>query len=822
MAERKSVPSSGRRKTGARSAPKPQSPSGAVKATEDEVAPEQPEGQGRAKAPTDQSSGPNDTGSIAAKATPGKRARSTPKAEKENPDPSRTGATTRSKSRDPASGNIQKQVMGAQQISEVKSDIQVLGQEQTGKGLPSAADWTGKTLADALDRSRFAVTRAFGEPILPDSASGSVEVLGEHLYRSLIDLGRLLPSSPSLARRTAAAKAGSTAPPARTSGRPTAESAAVPDAAAARPSEDVYGRPANGSSPIEGQEVDDDFISGSPQIVGLWLAHQVEQAAGAEMEQARLLTGMVANTLGRLERRQEITGEALADVANVILVALRPNVDWIARGQIQLVPMLRDVLERDKERGHGWYQSLAMLAGLMSRIEDMATDAGLRRIGGDMAVFYYHEVLECYVTGEKKETEVEGNLVRVISAAANNVAASIGRRLEAERKDRGERSLASGVARRLVKINLAGSIDRADVERLGAGDKLLDRLHLPAPELGGPTTDGLTEADQAVHQKEPIGVLLIAIDEAQNVPTASQWNDDSVFAAYLKVVAGVVRALLGKEDRTAAAFFNAGVSLLAIPRDRLPEEGLEPRARTAMAIILNAVGFAWSLQLNSELAIAMGPGDGEDCLVNFWGGILDLTQQDREDLRAHGLEGLASFTARVAEFPTIPQAKRVRLQTAIRRANLSVTAEALDPSVVPNLCLSLCRRILFSERFLLKFGKLPREIWDAVDRVEDVLSPEYTASLLAGSFICMLGGVDQFDARIAKDIYGQERLGSYLSLADGSWKDVLIENYRPYSEDGPLVAAGVMTKETWKSLAAKSRVSCPSLADAFRSVFRMA
>ena len=97
-------------------------------------------------------------------------------------------------------------------------------------------------------------------------------------------------------------------------------------------------------------------------------------------------------------------------------------------------------------------------------------------------------------------------------------------------------------------------------------------------------------------------------------------HSDNFIASHMHAVQGVVHIIERKEDRVAAAFFNAGVTLARLSRGE-PYKSL-PVVYTR--IILNLIGAYYSLVFNSSLRDAMLVNDGFDCCVNFAGAVSAL------------------------------------------------------------------------------------------------------------------------------------------------------------------------------------------------------
>ncbi len=555
----------------------------------------------------------------------------------------------------------------------------------------------------------------------------------------------------------------------------------------------------HGTGPI------DRALQGPAETAGLVLSQAIRDVAGDNEQLKRLLRGPVPATLDRMVQAGGRKPETIVDVAVSVLQAVPPVHPWVGDFTVQVIPHLRGFHETDPVKQHGWYQTIMSLASLLARVEIAApfTQERLRGRAADYAGAYYHEVLWAVVTG----TLADGDL-SFIRGACNNLAAQFGRRLQrlSGGPDDEATETAHEIGKVLVKVNVVLSAEEYSAAAVDAFRPVIEPLGLD--RLDVPVAPGDRH-------------LLVVLDQVFNTATVALGDDDNLTGAFLHSVSGVVRATQRSHDRTAAAFFNAGIALLKAT-NRTDANQLTRREEAAwVRALLNLIGLRWALALNDDFAAALGPGDGGDCLVNLLGSLVSKGRVTIDQLWSNGLDDIVSITRAILAGRPIPGLDVARLDGLIEqfRRMRAVEPSPADPARLADAAGRLTDGLLTASGIDDK---------PADDKPAAVpFTAQSTAALVVRSFGHLADPEQPADQAFRSIVLPGVKniLAPYLTDLDDPI-EILKRGYLTRSrsskrqrdlalEAGPLVEVGLVTREEWDKIWAESRTQWDSMTSAF-------
>jgi hypothetical protein len=481
------------------------------------------------------------------------------------------------------------------------------------------------------------------------------------------------------------------------------------------------------------------------------------------------------STIPATLRRLEDVGTDRIGIADVVIEALRRRPESLDSLAERLAPSIRSYLIPVERHEADWYKTLGSLA-------DVLHQGGFR---GLLGVVYYDEILFAIKTAWSNSTPrreaVDAELWEVVEANANNLAADVARALQ---HHRGGMTADPLVVRRhlrdLVQISAAAS-----VAVMPSSDEASSLSVIPR-----------------WNELRPQGLPWRTFLELAGRLGFSSLGADSVEEAYIVSLGAVARAALRSADRTAAAFFNAGVTLARL-RPSSPDNA-------AARVLLNGLGAGWALRLNDSLAAAMTDGDGLDCLVNLFGAAATMGKVPSELKVA--LQKLASLTDAALRLEPglagVGGPDRARLSASFEKLNLEFEAANPGPT-------RLSRDLddALAQVNLEVSGLLQLDIGERADPVAE------TAAAVTELFEKALSPAPGAKERLVGLV--TETVSGLAEAARDPVKAVL--DYEALRGTGGfLVKTGVVTAAEWRDrLEGASRRPCESLVAAYSEALRV-
>lgn len=484
----------------------------------------------------------------------------------------------------------------------------------------------------------------------------------------------------------------------------------------------------------------------------------------------RFLIGPLAEALDRLEAATDGTYETRSDL---VIVALAENEAWVPHNATYapFLAGLRNYLERqpDFQRGAGWFVTLTMLGDLAFRDRN--------RQGRRYGWVYYHEVLAA-------GPERTGSSINVV---ANNLA---GRVLDS----RDAPALARAVANRVDALSVV--TETPSVPQGNIGDRLIARLgevlvesrpgNLPPPDAIGVWL-GMA--------KIPSSWSYIAEEVCTKIATREK---DGRWMASFGMIAGAFASVLEEDrERVAAAFFNAGVSLL---RDD------EATSLVLLRITANALGMIWAFRIAGDNpSQALGELNGIDCAVNLFGALSKNSEaRTAPEYRTLCQDLCNALQAWRDRLPSPKKAEYFRLESSWREIGINARRLSSPPSSGEfiGLTMKTLAWVLSSE--------LPRETEAALTGNDDNSAADATLRLA----LFALGIVDRESRDTCiRDLFAiaESLLELRAQGVEAAWQHLYGEWAIPSggaavdARANPYVAAGLLTPDEWTALAKEAR-----------------
>jgi hypothetical protein len=454
----------------------------------------------------------------------------------------------------------------------------------------------------------------------------------------------------------------------------------------------------------------------------------------------------------------------------MVLMAMARGVRAVGSPGFRLfAAALRACLDKQPqaERSEGWAQTLAGLGDWLTHSE--VRDCILH------GLLYYHQVLSRGMACGRRRLHVVGNNL------ASHLA-DLGRAGD----DKGALRVCNRIHALSITAVLWGERPPEDEQVVAKG--LLSALGAP----GSPAADAATPVKALLHMANIAG----GWQYLHPAVVGASLDHDVRWLMVLEATAGAVGTrLYPREDypRIAAAFFNAGISVLRLGRVEWAD------ARMG----LNALGLLWSLRIaEGDAMLALADYNGLDCAVNLYGAAAQVAGLGEPTMAT--LRQLASVLAPMEE--TLPSQKQIeyeRLRGSWRE--LRLRPGAAGPANPKALWTAV------SELVRVCFPKSGETIvGDDVGRSAEATATE-VASLLRG----ILG-----EQLYQQNLEGLLELASKVVALSADTGEAWLRLYgdlAPRENDplgrGPLVEAGIVGPDEWRRLAETSTTPVDSLGD---------
>ncbi|MEO3812639.1 hypothetical protein ABGB17_26865 [Sphaerisporangium sp. B11E5] len=482
-------------------------------------------------------------------------------------------------------------------------------------------------------------------------------------------------------------------------------------------------------------------FEGNPDAVELQVASATENMPEAMLE--RFVRGPLAATVERLER-QNATREQVADIV------LRPLRKVAGRPEATMLGMrLLGYVQGQRERTLGYCLTVAIIADLLGESAD--TESSYASLIG------YHSALRgVWELLTEGELEFEGRARRFTATNTANLATEMWKLIEASPSTPEERERRHRVMRTL-KMMAAVAKEAPDIEDAAATAVL----------------EGL-----GVRAAPPRAAL--AVIRTIGIGVADLWSDDLPDQARLLSAGAVAAATMDESDRMAAAFFNAGVTLLQSDRR-------ETSTVIWARMVLNLLGMRWGLAEDGTPA-AFIAGDGLDCAVNLLGSAVEHRRLNRPDPPAPPeLHRVARLVLGLLDL--MPDHPDNRLKASrISRSGRILEAEPLPLSDLGPLTAAVDEAI--SALRTAVAGTRPEEADPLLD----------TARTVRWVFEDLLGRPSwPLADRVAELVAMREHAGDVFARGYAEYARPLDD---PYGT-GPLVPAGMLTEQEWAERCAR-------------------
>lgn len=316
-------------------------------------------------------------------------------------------------------------------------------------------------------------------------------------------------------------------------------------------------------------------------------------------EQAQFLSDEGAAWLMSYQKETDIDAEVFTDQLISILSTLNTNATYLNQSLLAIAPCLITLLHQKEERDRGWYESLANITSLLTKLEASFTRHELFRKERLLTAFIFHMILAAFV--ENTVDFSSSSLARRASALIVSQIQDIIQKFSKEKRDKFDslfKSEFDSLFKSLIEIQAIASLKESTNARIDLSqiqNTLFPKLNFVAEH----------------------GVFIDAFTRI------SFGEDDSAETVLRYLLAGLVRAQMGAEDRCASSFFNAA---LADRRSREHDDQSNQKERDCFFAVANAMGLFWALELNPQIVEALTSGDGHDCAVNMFGGLADYYQ----------------------------------------------------------------------------------------------------------------------------------------------------------------------------------------------------
>ncbi|MEW5728301.1 MAG: hypothetical protein AB1918_10790 [Pseudomonadota bacterium] len=417
------------------------------------------------------------------------------------------------------------------------------------------------------------------------------------------------------------------------------------------------------------------------------------------------------------------------------------------------VPSLLGLMKAQARRDSGWSATVNALAILLSTRTNNPDDTLPERI------VLYHESIRNIVELGNSVTE-SGR--RALDQAVTNMLASLSSLPVRFRIDKPEawKRIYKSLQPLMIALELVeGGKD--------PGSDALEAMRMAMKVWGWPVSD--LEPQQLL-------TALRVVDAMSAASDALGLERGSLERTNIYLMAGAVRAMLGKANRVASSLFNAGVEVARLANS--PNQNSLALARVRSGF--NALGLWWALELNADLATALGDGDGADCAVNLLGSLVAMTDHGaKPDLGTFPAEILATLMHMDAD-------QRQRITGAFDRLGLKPAATAPDRRRLQSAVLAVVTSL--DPQLHKALGKQP--------------TPVTTLHTCLSSLRHAVPAEVWNTGLAAATTWFEMAYQPFLTSPDVL--EMLQKNYRSYMQDGPLVAEGAMSLEVWQEWVART------------------
>jgi hypothetical protein len=496
---------------------------------------------------------------------------------------------------------------------------------------------------------------------------------------------------------------------------------------------------ADTSTSVPGAVVSDvrEVIEGDLPRVNLIIAARADQLAQSPSDLEAFIRGTVAKTIASLEARGEADREGLTDA---VIAAFGPLRRRVRVGVAE--SLFRYLSSQSSGRAFEYFVTATMVADLT------ATSPAAVEERAVPAAFMYHFVLANVLTMLPAPDDDQSAASAMVATCAVNLATLLEQIVQRSGVDRPPGLLQ--VLRALGTIRVAWTHAAEQGADLSG---IANALDLP----GEPSTS------------VPIIAEMGAVSGAWSV------GRDPVVTAYVEAASAIANAALGDPNKTPARLFNAGVSLQRVAR--------QPDVVVAR-LLVNLLGLRWALWLDPRLDAALLEHDGLDCIVNFFGELVDA-QRISLSIPSAGRElasDLAGLPRLLQSIPSL-EVDLARIRNATRTLGLTAQpAQTPTTERISDLTLQL----------ICELGGIQAVPRDTEDRAT------WSAVVVRAALSRVV--TPQHLSRIADDVASLSAARSNpLATFTDAYREMTVGEPTPYGP-GPLVAASVITPDAWNEV----------------------